>query len=61
MDVLSPSFVNIDGRIYCVYNTDTKAYVGSDKESENFVEWDDEPSCYIENLSPDVKKISEGK
>ena len=61
MDILNPSLINIDGRIYCVYNTETKSFNESDKEVENNVVWDDEPSCYVENSFSDVNKVSEEK
>ena len=59
MDILNPSVVNIDGRIYCVYNNETTPYVGVEETNENEVVWDDEPSCNAEDS--EIVKTAKGK
>ena len=61
MDILNPPLLNIDGRIYCVYNSE-RSYVESENVSSPAeVMWEDEPSCEIDTSPSFIEKTSDGR
>ena len=65
MDILNPSLLNIDGRVYCVYNSD-KIYVQPENtpgssHADTHTMWEDEPSCEVDNSCSLVTKTGDGR
>ena len=62
MDILNPPLLNIDGRIYCLYNSD-RHHANCDNFSKNHADvlWEDEPSCDVDSSCTFVKNTPDGR
>ena len=66
MDVLNPSLINIDGRIYCVnsssanYNCNELSEKNSSPAAGEYDHWEDEPACEVE-ATCNVEKNANGR